>query len=273
MIKAETAYVTLLTHHAYLPGAVALVRSLTLTGTTADIVILHTEGIVTDMLKPLVNLGAKPVQVDLLDVSDEFRQTHRKDKIHGDAPFTKGRKPDFHTPLANFAKLRLWQLTQYDKVVFLDADVIVIRNIDALFDYPEFCGAPNVYESLRDFHRLNSGVFTAKPSEITFSAMMDKLDTPGVFWQRTDQTFLQSYFPDWHGLPIFYNTLQYIWFNLPELWNWNSVRVIHYQYEKPWETDNPRARRLGPLIDIWQAYCSGKDIPEFSDMPNPSFRI
>lgn len=267
---SKNAYVTLFTGEPYLPGVIALVRSLTLTQTQADIVILHTEGVSESALKPLRDMGAKTVQTKLLDVSDGFRQLHRKDKIHGDAPFTKGRKPDFHTPLANFCKLRLWQLTQYENVVFLDADTIVLRNMDTLFDYPEFCGAPNVYESLGDFHRLNSGVFTAKPSEATFNDMMDKLDVLGVFWRRTDQTFLQSYFPEWQGLPIFYNMLQYVWFNLPELWQWDSIKLIHYQYEKPWEPDNPRAEQLQPLIDLWSAFYTGDNIPELSTLQNPT---
>jgi alpha-N-acetylglucosamine transferase len=25
---------------------------------------------------------------------------------------------------------------------------------------------------------------------------------PDAFWPRTDQTFLQTFFPDWHGLPV-----------------------------------------------------------------------
>ncbi len=33
-----------------------------------------------------------------------------------------------------FTKLRVWTLTEYTKCVFLDADTIVIKNIDDLFD-------------------------------------------------------------------------------------------------------------------------------------------
>ncbi len=266
---SQNAYVTLLTNDAYLPGAMALVRSLYLTKTKADIVILHTEGIASGKLTSLAELGARTVKTELLEVSDEFRETHRRDKLHAAAPFTKGRKPDFHTPLANFCKLRLWQLTEYENIVFLDADTIVVKNIDVLFDYPEFSAAPNVYESLSDFHRLNSGVFAAKPSQDTFEAMMTALDKPGIFWPRTDQTFLQSYFPDWHGLPVFFNMLQYVWFNLPELWDWKSVKVIHYQYEKPWEADHARSDLLRPLTKLWRAYYTGQNIPNLADLTPP----
>ncbi len=139
--------------------------------------------------------------------------------MHDRAPFTKGEKPAFHTPLDNFVKLRLWQLP-YRRVVFLDADTLVLRNIDRLFDYPEFSAAPNVYESLADFRRLNSGVFTARPDPATFAAMLARLDAPGAVWRRTDQTFLETFFPRWQGLPVYDNLLQYVWFNLPDLWDW-----------------------------------------------------
>ena len=56
------------------------------------------------------------------------------------SPFTKGSKPAFHTPLDNFAKLRLWQLTEYEKCVFIDADALVLRNIDRLFELSRILG-------------------------------------------------------------------------------------------------------------------------------------
>ncbi len=263
------AYVTLVTNRNYAIGALALVRSLMLTGTKAEIVVLHTGGVAKGDLAPLEALGAKLMKAELLPTSEWFNERHSRAKIHGENPFSKGRKPDFHTPLNNFAKLRLWEMVEYDKVVFIDADALALKNIDRLFDYPEFSAAPNVYQTLGDFHRLNSGVFVARPSEATFAAMLKRLDAPEAFWKRTDQTFLQDFFPDWHGLPVFFNMLQYVWFNLPELWDWRAVSVLHYQYEKPWEKDHPKAERLRSLIDLWQAFYDGEDIPDPARLANP----
>lgn len=263
----KRAYVTLVTNADFALGASALLHSLDLSGTTADRVVLHTGGVPQAALAPLAGRGAILVETDLLPTSDAFNAAHARDALHRAAPFTKGEKPAFHTPLDNFCKLRLWQLP-YDRVVFLDADTLVLRNIDSLFDYPEFCAAPNVYESLADFHRLNSGVFTARPSARTFDTMMARLDRPNAFWRRTDQSFLQAFFPDWHGLPVTFNTLQYVWFNLPGLWHWDSIKVLHFQYEKPWQ-DHAKADRLRPLIDLWQAYAEGRT-PDLSALPAPS---
>ncbi|WP_422371397.1 glycosyltransferase [Hoeflea sp.] len=263
------AFVTLVTNADYAKGALALARSVRLTRSNADMVVLHTGGVDASELQPLSDLGCRLVAVDHLPLSDAFNERHSRSRLHSAAPFAKGRKPEFHSPLDNFCKLRLWQLTEYETCVFIDADALVLRNIDRLFAYPQFSAAPNVYETLADFHRLNSGVFVARPSVLTFTAMLERLDEPDVFWRRTDQTFLESFFPDWHGLPVFMNMLQYVWFNLPELWDWKQIGVLHYQYEKPWEADHPRSEKLRPLIDLWQAFYTGETIPDISGLQNP----
>jgi alpha-N-acetylglucosamine transferase len=259
------AFVTLVTNTDYLPGARALIASLRRTGTAADIVILHTEGVAAEALAPL---GVRLACAGLLPTSDAFNAAHTRTAVHERAPFTKGAKPAFHTPLDNFVKLRLWQLP-YERVVFLDADTLVLRPIDRLFDYPEFSAAPNVYERLADFRRLNSGVFTARPSAATFEAMLGRLDAPGAVWRRTDQTFLEAFFPRWHGLPVYDNLLQYVWFNLPELWDWRLINVLHFQYEKPWDPANARAGQLAPLIALWRAFHDGGPIPDIDALPGP----
>lgn len=263
------AWVTLVTGDGYAVGAEALLRSLRLTGTGADLVVLYTGGVGAGPLAQLRALGARLVRTELLPMSEAFTLAHARDALHGRAPFTKGGKPAFHTPLDNFVKLRAWQLVEYERIVFVDADALVLRPCDRLFGYPEFSAAPNVYESLDGFHRLNSGVFVARPSEETFTTMLATLDVPGAFWKRTDQTFLQAFFPDWHGLPVFDNMLQYVWFNLPELWDWRSIRILHFQYEKPWQADHPRAEALAPLIALWRAYASGGPVPDLATLPRP----
>ncbi|HMM08999.1 MAG TPA: glycosyltransferase [Paracoccus solventivorans] len=264
--RSDRAFVTLVTNADYALGARALLRSIVLSGTEADICVLHTD-VAAAHLAPLSALGARLVRCELLPTSPAFNATHAREALHGRAAFTKGEKPPFHTPLDNFAKLRLWQL-DYARVVFIDADALVLQNVDKLFDYPEFCAAPNVYESLADFHRMNSGVFTARPSQETFRDMLARLDVPGVFWRRTDQSFLQEYFPDWHGLPVFCNMLQYVWFAMPQLWRWRDIKILHFQYEKPWQ-DHAKADQLRPLIELWRAYAEGGPVPDSRDLPDP----
>lgn len=264
---ADHAYATLVTNPDYLPGAEALLRSLKLTGTRADLVVMH-RGLGPAHLARLRAHGARLIQADLLPTSEGFDRLHARDALHARAAFTRGGKPDFHTPLDNFVKLRLWQL-DYDRCVFIDADAVVLRPVEKLFDLPEFCAAPNVYDGLDGFHRMNSGVFTARPAIRTFNAMLAHLDRPGIFWRRTDQTFLQDYFPDWQGLSIHHNMLQYVWINMPELWSWEDIRILHFQYEKPWQ-DHGKAHLLRPLIELWRAIAEGQPVPDLAAQARPA---
>ena len=247
--SGKQAYATLVTNEEYGRGALALARSLKWTGTERPLLVLATSE--AEHLEELAAEGCRIVPVRQPAVSDAFRERHSRDALHRAAPFNKGNKPAFHDPVDNFCKLELWTLEEYEKIVFLDADAIVVKPIDMLFGFPEFAGAPNVYETLADFHRLNSGVFVAEPSRRTYDGLLQRLDQPGMFWRRTDQTFLEAAFPDWHKLPYTFNTMQYVYFNLPELWVWKSIRVVHYQYEKPWAEQNPKRHLLQPVIDLW----------------------
>ena len=48
------------------------------------------------------------------------------------------------------------------------------------------------------------------------------------------------------------------------------MRILHFQYEKPWQTPHPKADRLGPLIDLWRAFHDGVGIPDdLSALPGP----
>ena len=254
------AFATLVTNADYALGALTLARSLRRTSTTGPLLVLAKPDV--PGLDLLEREGARIVEVRALPLSAAFRSRHGRAAQHAAAPFTKGEKPAFHDPLDNFLKLRLWQLDTYRRIVFLDADTAVVRPIDKLFGYPEFAAAPNLYATLADMHRLNSGVFVAAPAPERFEAMLRALDAPDAFWRRTDQTFLERWFPDWHGLPYTYNCLQYVYFNLPELWHWPAIKVVHYQYEKPWDRGHAKRDRLGPLIDLWWRLHDGGAPPD-----------
>jgi alpha-N-acetylglucosamine transferase len=59
----------------------------------------------------------------------------------------------------------------YCAVVYLDADTIVVQNIEDLFKCGKFCA------NLKHSERLNSGVMVVEPSEAVFNDMMSKVKT------------------------------------------------------------------------------------------------
>src|SRR5689334_23110595 len=67
-----------------------------------------------------------------------------------------------------FTKINCWLLEQYSKCVYLDADCLVLRQIDDLFEREEFSAAhdagwPDCF---------NSGVFVYRPSKETYKKLM-----------------------------------------------------------------------------------------------------
>lgn len=60
-------------------------------------------------------------------------------------------------------------------VVYLDADTIVVKNIDDLFKCVKFCA------NLKHSERLNSGVMVVEPSQTVFNDMISKIKTTASY--------------------------------------------------------------------------------------------
>eukprot|EP00850_Spirogloea_muscicola_P003223 SM000013S26392 [mRNA] locus=s13:183972:187291:- [translate_table: standard] len=95
-----------------------------------------------------------------------------------------------------YTKLRIFNMTAYDKVVYLDADTIVVKSIEDLFLCRGFCA--NVKHS----ERLNSGVMVVEPDAGVFDDMIAKI-TSLESYTGGDQGFLNSYYPDFPNALLF----------------------------------------------------------------------
>ena len=80
--------------------------------------------------------------------------------------------------------------------MYLDADTIVVKNIDDLFKCSKFCA------NLKHSERLNSGVMVVEPSQALFNDMMRKIKTLSSY-TGGDQGFLNSYYPDFQNARVF----------------------------------------------------------------------
>ncbi|CAN4111144.1 unnamed protein product [Withania somnifera] len=126
----------------------------------------------------------------------------------------------------NYSKLRIWQLKDYDKVIFIDSDFVVFRNMDQFFLYPELSATGN------DGYIFNSGVMLIEPSKCKFQSLMNKRFEVGSY-NGGDQGFLNEMFVWWHRWPTKLNTLKFFRTfrhrNLPD-----DSYAIHYLGLKPW---------------------------------------
>ncbi|MCJ1250704.1 hypothetical protein MMC30_007932 [Trapelia coarctata] len=85
------------------------------------LLVLTLPSVPASQVATLVAEGATIVPVQPLDLPPTFDQSTIKRSRFRDV----------------LAKLRLWQLTQYDKILALDADTIILSPLDSIFDDPE----------------------------------------------------------------------------------------------------------------------------------------
>lgn len=216
------AYVTLVTSDNYVAGACVLARSLQQSGTLRGIHCLAGRGLSDASLDTLRSVFTGVTEVDAIDSGD-----HANLALLG--------RPELGP---TFTKLRLWQLTQFDKVVFMDADTLVLHNIDDLFEREELSACADV--GWPDC--FNSGVFVARPCEDTFLRLMRMADETGSF-DGGDQGLLNAFFADWstgpasRRIPFIYNlTINASYGYAPAFARFkDSVRVVHFIGAlKPW---------------------------------------
>ncbi|KAL0314844.1 UNVERIFIED_CONTAM: UDP-glucuronate:xylan alpha-glucuronosyltransferase 2 [Sesamum angustifolium] len=114
--RNREAYATVLhSSESYVCGAIILAHSLLQTRTRRDLILLLDTSISEPARQALSRAG----------------WTLRFIKRIRNPRAEKGSYNEY-----NYSKFRLWQLTDYDKVLFIDSDVVVFRNLDILFQLP-----------------------------------------------------------------------------------------------------------------------------------------
>jgi len=189
---------------------------------------------------------------------------------YGSEDSKKGYAENVH--VWNYNKLWIWSLTEYDKVVYLDSDLLVIGNIDELFDrdiwteigapanstHRNFAAAPDMIPP----DRFNSGVMAIRPDMEIFTDMRNSLGRIPSY-NKGDQGFLNAYFDNWYAypvtsrLPATYN-FAYAFTHYEPVWRSNEadLKIVHfYGGKKPWDilknTEGGVPALALPLIYLW----------------------
>ncbi|KAG2243590.1 hypothetical protein Bca52824_094567 [Brassica carinata] len=174
-VSTTEAYVTLLYGDEFLLGVRVLGKSIRDTGSRKDMVVLVSDGVSHYSKKLLKADGWKVEKISLLANPN---QVHPK-RFWG-----------------VYTKLKIFNMTDYKKVVYLDADTIVVKNIEDLFKCAKFCA------NLKHSERLNSGVMVVEPSAALFDDMVKQVKTLSSY-TGGDQGFLNSYYPDFPNARVF----------------------------------------------------------------------
>ena len=139
-----------------------------------------------------------------------------------------------------YTKLRLWSL-DVQRVVYLDADMLVRRNFDELFELPfPFAAVPDVYGSSGFKLQFNAGMLALRPNNHTFESLYARIADARYDPGEAEQSFLNLYFgADAVRLPYLYNANLAIRERSPALWDAmrDEMRIVHYTAPKPFPKD------------------------------------
>ncbi|XP_041638036.1 glycogenin-2 isoform X3 [Cheilinus undulatus] len=257
------AFITLATTESYCKGAAVVARSLRRHGTTRSIVLMVTPNVSEQSRLSLRDVFDEVVLVDLMDSED---QSHLA--LLG--------RPDLGI---TFTKIHCWTLTQYSKCVFLDADTLVLSNVDDLFERDELSAAPD--PGWPDC--FNSGVFVFRPSLQTHAALLEHALQHGSF--DGDQGLLNSFFSGWVNediskhLPFIYNlSASSIYSYRPAFQQFgHNAKIVHFiGAVKPWSTSSRQQEgstdTMAQFLSLWWKEYNGytrTTLPEKKEAKKP----
>jgi len=240
----------------YVLGLRVLIRSIQDTKTPHDIVVILSKNVRESTRAALQADGAKLLEVD--NLQNPFER-----KVEGRNSY----KARF---VYSFNKLYVWNMTDYERVVFLDSDNIFIDNMDALFHCGHFCV---VFMNPLIFH---TGLIVVKPDATMFKRLVHALYSDASFsHDGADQGFLVAqfdvehaplYLPSEHPhapseapamrLNIGWN-INHFWYYIHFDWDW-FFQAPGLSHEYPWmRREYPNGRPSDAVAGSSLAYCSG----------------
>lgn len=227
----DMAYITILTSESYIMGCVVLDRSLKMLKSKYPLVVVCPEDIDADVFAQLSKYGVNYVTQSNLPQNIILRSN----------------KVDYWN--ATLFKIKVFDMLQYKKIVFLDSDMIVLKNIDHLFElgHMSAVAAGSVLHSEWD-GELNSGMMVLEPNHDDYLSLLDCIEPAYKFRTESelgfgDQDIIKMNYKSWPDndrlhLPEKYNTMLGYGGCLKragEIESYDDIYVYHFTgKEKPW---------------------------------------
>jgi len=228
------AYVALLMGNSpYIFGALVLGISLKKTNTNNDIVIMVTSDVPEIQKEKLKQIYDFVIDIEFITVN----KTLIKD-------YETNRFKDI------FTKLQCLTLTQYEKIIMLDIDMLVIKNMDHLFelDVPAACLRREDYPHNKKISKeliiknnkliggINAGLMLLEPNKDEYDRIInDLINLKDTEFINPEQDYLSKrYVSKWTNISFLYN-FQFGLSKRANKYNPDEVFNIHYSSRlKPW---------------------------------------
>lgn len=223
----KKTYLTVLSSESYLPGVIILHNSLQ-KHCHIGLTVLCRDDLNEKVFRTLTSLG-----ISWIVMHDDVLP----DTVKNASPNERAQK--FGEWERTFFKLKMFELDRFEKIVYLDSDMIVVGNIDDLFDYPDMSAVPDSLFYCKRTEDINSGILVFIPkTDFVGGIQSELLDQ----WNEGrypfgDQEIISRYWrkqqiPDSHHLPLEYNAaVSRMHLYKPHI----KPKVYHYvNHYKPW---------------------------------------
>ena len=227
------AYVMLcMLRDAYAPGVIAMAESIRLSESPHDIVCMCTPD-VSEQARAAIATVARVVAIEYVRYDTKRMKTQRQMELYG-AWLNEA-----------YTKWRCLELTEYTKVLFVDADMIVVNNIDHLFTlqapagtfstpwakeyapescfdlrgYPREHGAPVPAKTIMDTFKRGNGytmiasMVLLEPNQAEFEGLCELVREHQPFGYNNWST------PDEQSITIYYAGRGHTWHHIHQKYN------------------------------------------------------
>lgn len=220
------AYVTILSDDSYISGVVGLFRTLK----------KHCKYSLLVLVSP--NISQETILcLEKKNISYWIVQDIELDCCFDDSKFNYWKK--------TFFKFRIFELTEFDKIVYLDSDMLILDNIDELFERPHLSAVSDhdfcVY---MDVKGMNTGLMVIEPDEKCIAELLNTYKLKYICKKKGggiafgDQNIINDTFIDWETngslhLPVTYNAN----YRMLHLYDKNiPIKIVHFALQpKPWD--------------------------------------
>lgn len=257
------AYVSVLTTESYLIGILGVAKCLKKVNSKYPFYVLITDEISKETEILLNNNEISTIRKKSIEIPEIIKE--------------KNSKGVFSHWTYTFDKLSIFELTQFDKIVYLDSDIYIRKNIDLLFEKGHMSTTPNrkFGPTITPPPELISGLLVIEPQQGLFNSFMEILSTISDKRESVgDQDILQEYYTDWKNQTNLHLDLKYnCFFTYLDYYtthcgyNLDDIYVFHFLLgKKPWdfskETINDYIKYLNDRVELLYSKYSTQDLSD-----------
>lgn len=260
--------IVLITDLAYIPGLLALLMSFEINSGLSEnqeIIVLEVEQF-NDQEREIIkgfNYNISCLDIRELGNAKDFKLSFFDFANVAPFPFT------YFWFRRTFIKFFLFRMTDYEKIIFMDVDMLCMDDITEMVNFrplsvaPEFGkNAPKPIEELGGKLAFCTGFMVLEPNEDDYQGMMEVLANQGPKLLKKfptgDQTIINYHF--YKHKPTMVNLIDQKWgitnrmtVSAPELIS-ERPKLMHYLGIKPWDKPNQKPADRHKLERLWWHY-------------------